>query len=98
MEIKVAKIITGEDVVAKVEEIDGAVRFESPLQFAIAPNGEGGVGLEFGPWPMYGDVGEEGIEIKKSMIVYMVKPDETILNGYKEVIGDIIVPDSDIII
>jgi hypothetical protein len=96
--IKVIKLVSGEEVIAKIEESkEGVIKLFDPLQFMQVPMEEGGVGIHFMPWLAYANI-EDGVEIKEDKIIYNIKAGSEVEKQYKEITGEIIVPDSDIIV
>lgn len=83
MEVKVVKLVTGEEVLANVIERDNSVKLNQPMLLLVSPEG-----LRIIPWLMLGDNSDVEISMDKVIVVY--KPKAEIINGYKQQTGGIV--------
>jgi hypothetical protein len=91
MNVKLFRIITGEEVVAELlEENDTTVKVQNGL--VVLPTSSGTVG--FAPWATVIDRENPKIEVSRNHIVYIAEVDESIKNKYNEVYGSkLVTPD-----
>ena len=88
-ETQIVRLSTGEEIVAKVTESDDSYTLMTP---AIL-NPAGRDHLAFGQWLPYADI-EDGIEINKKYVVFVVEPMTELANQYSSSFGSgIVVPD-----
>lgn len=91
--IKIIRLISGEEVVATVKEVEGGYNITDPA--LIVPT-EKGIGLmDMMP---YSAMGESETFIKESVIVFVTEPIEGLLKKYQSLYSKIITPDSSLII
>ena len=83
-EIKLIRLITGEEVVAEVlEDTETTVKVQNAL--VVLPQASGGVG--FAPWATVIDVDKPEIVLKKEHVVYLVDVQPQVADKYNEVFG-----------
>jgi len=86
---KIVRLSTGEELVAKVTENDDSYTITSPAILIPAGRDQ----LAFGQWLPYADI-ENGIDINKKYVVFVVDPMTELLNQYSSSFGSgIVVPD-----
>jgi len=96
-EIKTLKMVSGEEVLCKVNEIDedsGVFTIESPLVLQVMPTPQGGFGLGLIPWIHSQRSGE--IEVSVSQIMCLATPDKEVQDGYLSQISGIKIASSGI--
>jgi hypothetical protein len=87
-EIKLIGLVTGEQLIVKVEDATGIIwKVKNPA--VLIPMGEGKLG--FAPWLPYAN--EEGIHIKTDKIVFETYPQTDLYNKYNSAFGGLVVPD-----
>lgn len=82
-EVKTLKMVSGEEVICKVNEIDedtGVFTIESPLVLQVMQSPNGGFGLGLIPWIHSQRSGE--LEISASQIMCLATPDKEVEDGY----------------
>ena len=96
--IKVIKLISGEEVIANIDEsIDGLVILKKPLQIMLIPNQNNQFGIGLAPFCPYA-LGEE-VPIRAGAVVSIFEPDAGMKNEYNVRFGSgIVVPESKIIV
>lgn len=89
-EIKTLKMVSGEEVICKVNEIDedsGVFTIESPLVLQVMPAPQGGFGLGLIPWVHSQKHGT--LEVSVSQIMCLGDPDKDVIDGYLSQISGI---------
>ncbi len=91
MEVKLVKLITGEDIICELEMTDTQV-VHNPYSLAMHPE-KGLVLMKFSPYAI-----TEKVYLEKSSILCILDPQEPLVNHYKELTGKIITPKQGIIV
>jgi|TARA_R100000458_G_scaffold59854_1_gene72229 hypothetical protein len=87
-EVKIIRLTSGEELIAKVEETDTHVKLNKPA--ILIPAGKDQ--LAFGQWLPYANL-KEGIEISKKYVVFNVSPIDEMASQYEEAFGSgLVVP------
>ena len=87
--VQIVRLSTGEEIVAKATENDDSYTLKSPAILIPAGRDQ----LAFGQWLPYADI-ENGIEINKKYIVFVVEPMTELANQYSSSFGSgIVVPE-----
>lgn len=90
MEIKLIRLTSGEEVIAEiVEEKTSSIKFKKPLVLYAAEENQ----IGFMPYIPYTKA-DEGLTIKNRHVLFTVDPIEDIIRQYKELTGDIIIPET----
>lgn len=88
MEIKVIKIITGEDVISQFEDKNDKILLKNPQKFMITPEGIASI-----PLMPFSD--DSVYEISRNHIIFICNPDTDIRNMYNSKYGNgVILPKS----
>ena len=91
-EVKIVRLTSGEELIAKVEETDTNVTLKKPA--ILIPAGKDQ--LAFGQWLPYANI-KNGIEISKDYVVFVVAPMDEMAQQYDQAFGSgLIVPKNDI--
>lgn len=89
MTIKLIRMSSGEDVVATVVgEVDDAIQIKDAI--VIIPTGNNQLG--FAPWSPVIDQDVEYIEVFKKFIVYVSKPNTSVIEQYKSLFSTVVTP------
>ena len=90
MNVKLFRIITGEEVVAElVGETDTTVTVKNGL--VVLPSGQS---VGFAPWATVIDKDNPDITVSKTHVVYIAELDEAICKKYNEIYGSkLVTPD-----
>lgn len=88
--IKIIKLISGEDIIASVEKKENYFVLKKPYRLVFS--NEGLASIPFCPFS-----GQENYEILESNILFQAEPEDEIKNSYREQIGSIVIPSSNII-
>jgi len=88
-EVKIVRLTTGEELIAKVKETDDSVTVRKPA--ILIPTGKDQ--LAFGQWLPYSNI-PDGLTISKQYVIFIVEPIKELANQYSEMFGSgIVVPD-----
>ena len=88
-ETQIVRLSTGEEIVAKVTENEDSYTLKSPAILIPAGRDQ----LAFGQWLPYADI-EDGIEINKKYVVFVVEPMTELANQYSTMFGSgLVVPE-----
>jgi hypothetical protein len=90
--IRVVKLVTGEDILAEIDEDETHVIITNPVRIAVMPGQNGQPNIGFAPWPVHAEQ-ESGSEylVHKKHIVYHYTPAQEYLNNYNQIFGSGIV-------
>jgi len=98
--IKIVKLISGEDIIANVsEELEeaGLLVLSKPLQIMMVPNGQNQFGIGLAPYCPYAK--DSIVPIRSGAVISIFDPETEMLNEYNSRLGSgIIVPESKIIV
>ena len=96
--IKVIKLISGEEVIADIDEsIDGLVILKKPLLIMMVPNQNNQFGIGLAPFCPYAADGV--VPVRAGAVVSIFEPDTGMKNEYNVRFGSgIVVPESKIIV
>ena len=96
--IKVIKLISGEEVIADIDEsIDGLVILKKPLLIMMVPNQNNQFGIGLAPFCPY--AAGDTVPVRAGAVVSIFEPDTGMKNEYNTRYGSgIVVPESKIIV
>ena len=86
-EIYLLKLIDGEQVVCNVEHRDNGLIIKQPLTLFAAGEGK----IRFMPFMAYGNT-DDGVYVKDTHVVIMIRPHEDLVTQYKEITSGIQLP------
>lgn len=90
--IKVLKLITGEEVLAEIEAGELGYSLTNPVQIAIMPGQNGQPKIGFAPWPVHAEPEKDSeYIIQKKHVVYEYTPAQDYINNYNQIFGSGIV-------
>lgn len=91
MNIKLIKMMSGEDVIADLISEDAQyVTISNPV--VMVPQGQGNVG--FAPWSPFLHDDEKELAVKASYVVYIAPAKEAVVENYEQIFSPIITPKS----
>lgn len=99
MNIKLVKLLTNEEIICEMIEIDGSVNviLKNPIVMMAIPGEDGQMGMGLAPWMPVSATRE--IPIKEEHIVCIVEPTKDLYDHYNQTYGSgIITPDKEGII
>ena len=89
MNVKLIRVVTGEEVVAEVvSETDDTITVQNAL--VVLPTGQS---VGFAPWATVISKDEPEITMSRDHIIYVVELQDSISKKYKEMFGNIITPE-----
>lgn len=95
MNVKVLKLVSGEEIIGKVKKENGKYHIEDPLKIIMVPSGNG-IGMALAPYVPY--TTNEKIDINEEHVMLEIEPMEDLKSGYiSEVTGIVTPPHSGII-
>ena len=97
MNVKIIKLVSGEEVLAEVVKDDGAtLEIKNTLAIAMLPQKDGTIGFQFIPW---GSMVNGTITIDKTNVIYAASDIKyEVVSRYNSVFGNIIAPSPELII
>lgn len=99
MAIKGMKLVTGEEIIADVENSgDNRFKLTNPVQLRVVPPqlAGGSPSMGFVPFPPFGEQ-KQNVLIEPLHVVYTYDPVEDIISNYKQTFGGILTPPKQII-
>jgi hypothetical protein len=97
MDIKVLKLVNGDEIICGVEYKDNTVVIDHPARIMLMQSEDGGVGCSLIPWFFHSS--QTQYPIQKSHIIIDVDPQEELRNAYSEQFGSgIVTPPSGLIL
>ena len=89
MNVKLIRIVTGEEVVAEVvSETDDTITVKNGL--VVLPTGQS---IGFAPWATVISKEEPEITMSRKHVIYVAEVQDSVSKKYKEMFGNIITPD-----
>ena len=99
MNIKIVKLLTGEEILAKVlPSSDYVVIMENPVRIVVMPNkiDPKTPNIGFAPWAEFSD--DKTFTIDKSHVVAIMTPIKEFVNRYNTMFGKLVTPQSGLIL
>ena len=99
MNIKIVKLLTGEEILAKVlPSSDYVVIMENPVRIVVMPNkiDPKTPNIGFAPWAEFSD--DKTFTIDKSHVVAIMTPIKEFVNQYNTMFGKLVTPQSGLIL
>lgn len=98
MNIKIVKLINGEEVIAKIHPSSSeVVKIENPVRIVVMPNKldpkTPNVGLA--PWAEFSD--EKVFVLDKSHVLCIMTPVKEFVNQYNSIFGGLVLPNSGLV-
>ena len=94
MNIKLLKLVTGENVITDVEYDGDAVTLKNPLQVAMVPSRSGAPNFALLPYLLTDDT---QVTIMENKVMFTVDPMDEFLEQYNGIFGNIVTPPKSII-
>jgi len=101
MDIKILKLITGEEVLGEVEsESETEIVISNPVGVAIVRGKDGQPNVGFAPFPLHSEQKTgQTIAFYKKNVVYSYVPAEDFINNYNQIFGSgIVLPNKKLIV
>lgn len=99
MNIKIVKLLTGEEILAKVlPSSDHVVIMENPVRIVVVPNkiDPKTPNIGFAPWAEFSD--DREFVVDKSHVVAIMTPIKEFVNQYNTMFGKLVTPQSGLIL
>jgi hypothetical protein len=99
MNVKIIKLLTGEDLLAEVlVSSDAVCRIKNPVRIVVMPNkiDPKVPNVGFAPWAEFSD--ETEFTLDKSHVVVIMTPIKEFVNQYNTLFGKLVVPSSNLIL
>lgn len=99
MNIKIVKLLTGEEILAKVlPSSDYVVIMENPVRIVVMPNriDPKTPNIGFAPWAEFSD--DKEFVVDKSHVVAIMTPIKEFVNQYNTMFGKLVTPQSGLIL
>ena len=77
-QIQLVRLVSGEEILAKIEESDGFVKFEKP--HIIIPTQ--GKGIALMPWCPYSTIQDDGVTVPSDKVMFTAKPHVELAKEY----------------
>lgn len=93
------RLISGEEIIAKVQELEGAYELISPIAIGYIESHEGKISVRF--MPFMSQAKDATVMLMASSVQAVANPTETLVNNYLVALGEkpnIIKPSSDIVL
>jgi len=88
MNVKLIRVVTGEEIVAEVvSETDDTITVQNAL--VVLPTNNG---VEFAPWATVISKDDPEITVSRNHLVYVAEVQDDVASKYKEMFGNIITP------
>jgi hypothetical protein len=88
--IKLIKLVNGDDLIADIEKKEGFLILKKPYRLVFSNQGLASI-------PLCPFSSQENYEISDAHVLFQAEPEDEIKNSYREQIGSIVVPSSNII-
>jgi len=88
-DVKVVKLITGEELLASVTDYVETMMLEKPYVMVMGPEGAGIM-----PWMPYAET--DNVEIDKNKVIAVLELKESVKQSYSKMVGKIILNESKI--
>ena len=95
MDIKVLKLLTGEEVLSEIEsESETEYVLSNPVGIAVVRGKDGQPSVGLAPFPLHGEQKKDAtIALPKRSVVYSYVPAEDFISNYNQIFGSgIVVP------
>lgn len=90
--IKIIKLITGEELLTEVLDIGATVSMKNPVRIVVMPNkiDPKTPNIGFAPWAEFSD--DKTFYIDKSHVLAIINPIKEFVNQYNSMFGGLVVP------
>ena len=99
MSVKIIKLLTGEELIAKVlPSSDSVVILQNPVRIVVMPNriDPKTPNIGFAPWAEFSD--DREFVVDKSHVVAIMTPIKDFVNQYNTMFGKLVTPQSGLIL
>lgn len=92
-EVKIVRLNSGEELIAKVTKNGETIRIEDPL--VLVPTSQRAIALA--PWLPYTTVKDDGIEIPVDRVMFIVTPHVELAKEHASAISGLVLPDKEVV-
>lgn len=99
MSVKTIKLVTGEDIIAEIDDMfEGFYVLKNPVQVSMVPSRSGNQPtFGFIPFPLTSN--DKEIQVSRANVVFVCEPAEEFLNQYNSLFGSgIITPSKQLLV
>lgn len=99
MDIRVLKLITGEEVLGEIVSDSAVIRVKNPVGIAVVRDKSGMPNVGFAPFPLHAE-SKSGltVDFERQNVVYSYVPAEDFIRNYDQIFGSgIILPKQQIV-
>ena len=95
--VKILKLITGEELLAEVLDLNNTIQIKNPVRIVVMPNkiDPKTPNVGFAPWADFSD--DKTVTLDKSHIIAIMSPIKEFVNQYNSMFGGLVVPTSNLI-
>lgn len=88
MELRILKLVTGEEVLGELVEDGGKITIKNPVMIAVMRGKDGMPNVGFAPFPTYTDEKKDStIDFRLEHVVYSYVPAKDFCNNYEQIFG-----------
>lgn len=88
--VKVLKLLSGEEIVAEVVDEGSFYTLKNPVKFVMTPVNQNQMGVEMHPYIMLSK--DDFVELSKDFVIAVCNPVDEISDSFKNQFSDIVVP------
>ena len=96
MNIRLLKLVSGEEIVAEVEQDGEDIIIDNPSTIILMPSQGGGTSVGLADWMLFAS--KKTVTLSKNHILYNIEPSEELQNLYAKVHSKIMTPSKELII
>jgi hypothetical protein len=85
MEVRIFKLVNGDEVISEYTEKNGEITFKNPAKLLTIPTQDGGMGMGLMPWCIYSE--EEEFTFDESYVIISVEAPNGLYNEYNDKFG-----------
>ncbi len=88
MDIRILKLITGEEIIGEVIHDGGKFTIKNPVMVAVMRGKDGMPNVGFAPFPSYGEeIKNRTVDFRLEHVVYSYVPAEDFKTNYNQIFG-----------
>jgi hypothetical protein len=100
MEVKIVKLISGEEVLGEIESIENhQVTLKNPVGVAVVRGANGQPSVGFTPFPLHAEqIKEKSFTFTQNVILYVYTPAKDFVDNYNQIFGSgIVLPNKQLV-
>lgn len=88
MEIRILKLVTGEEIIGELMGDGGKITLKNPVQIAVMRGKDGMPNVGFAPFPAYAEESKnKSIDFRLEHVIYSYTPAEDFCKNYEQIFG-----------